>query len=395
MAALEYWLWLSALELSPRARWAVAEHFGSAEAAFLSPDGAFRELPGLGPQEASLLERRDLGCVSEIQAACSRQGIRPICLDDPEYPARLRNIPAQPPVLYVRGTLSGVDENAPVAVIGTRRSTPYGLKMARDLSWQIAACGGWLVSLMGSEIDAAAAKAALQAGGTVLGVLGTAHEQSRGRLDDAVCQAGALISEYPPGTVQQKHFFRERNRLAAGLSVGVLVVEAPERSGTRLFAAEAAEQGKEIFAVPGNADAGSSAGTLALLKEGAKLVTCGWDVMCEFEALYPDRVHPSDKPVAPEPEETPLMEEARPLERSAAPDRRPGPEELRKQLEGLSPEQLSIVTALGGEALHIDDIIEQTGLGTATVLAQMTLMEIRGYVRRLPGRRYELNVRRA
>ena len=393
MAALEYWLWLSAAELSPRSRWAVIEHFGDAEAAFLSPDGALAALPVLGRQEAEKLEKRDLTRARQVLAACARQELRPVSYADPEYPARLRNIPAPPAVLYVKGHLPAIDENAPIAVIGTRKATPYGLKMARELSWQIASCGGIVISLPGSAIDTASVKAALQAGGTVVGVLGTAHEQERSERFDAICQAGALVSEYAPGTIGQKHFFRERNRIAAGLSVGVVVVEAPEKSGTRLFADEAAEQGKEIFAVPGNADAGSSAGTLELLKEGARLATCGWDVMSEFAPLYPERIRLSQKPTAPEIEETP-REPAKPLPPRAEKQPPPKPENLRKQLEGLNPEQLSIVTALSGETLHIDDLIEKTGLSTATVLAQMTMLEIRGYVRREPGRRYSLNLRR-
>ena len=393
MAALEYWLWLSTAPVSPRARYALAEHFGDAESAYLSPDGAFRNLKGLSPREAELLERRDLSGVKEVLNLCREREIRILTLADSDYPARLRNIPAPPVALYVRGKLPPVDECAPIAVIGTRRSTPYGLKMARELSWQIACCGGSLISLLSSPIDSASAKAALQAGASVLGVLPCPTDEEENDLIRAVCQSGAVLSEYAPGTPVQRQFFRERNRIAAGLSVGVLVVEAPEKSGTRLFAMEAAEQGKELFAVPGNADAGSSAGSLELLKEGAKLVTCGWDVMSEFEALYPGLIHRAQKPPAPEIQGLDgEREEPKPKPVPAPP--RPDPKELERQLKGLSEPQLKIVTALGGETLHVDEIIERSQLSTAIVLSQLTVLEIKGYVRRLPGRRYILNIRK-
>ena len=130
------------------------------------------------------------------------------------------------------------------------------------------------------------------ADGTVIAVLGTSHEKDNCPLSADVAVKGAVISEYPPLSQSQRSFFRERNRISAALSVGVVAVEAPEGSGTALFVEEAAEQGKEIFAVPGNADSAGSAGTLSMLKDGAKLVTCGWDVVSEFEYLYPQRLHP-------------------------------------------------------------------------------------------------------
>ena len=268
---MEYWLWLSSCAVSPRAKAALLDRFGDAEGAFLAPAGAFSRLEGVSGQEAETLEKRDLRGAGEIAEACRRQGLRILTLQDAAYPVRLRNIFAPPVVLYVRGELPPLDLSVAIAVVGTRRASSYGLKMARDLAFQMAASG----------IDAEAAQGALLAGGRVIGVLGTPHEEARGELARSVAARGALLSEYPPGTARMRSFFRDRNRITAGLSVGVLAVEAPEKSGTRLFVEEALGQGREVFAVPGNADAESSAGTLAMLKEGAKLATCGWDVLGE------------------------------------------------------------------------------------------------------------------
>ena len=403
MAALEYWLWLSACEVSPRAKAALLDRFGDAERAYLAPPGAFAGIPGLSRQEAEKLEKRDLSRVRDIAIACEQQELRILTLQDAAYPTRLRNIFAPPVVLYVKGELPPLELSVSIAVVGTRKATIYGRKMARDLSYQMAASGAVILSGLTSGIDAEAAIGALAAGGKVIGVLGTAHENEGGQLAVSVASRGALISEYPPGTRPQRSFFRDRNRITAGLALGVLAVEAPEKSGTRLFVEEAAEQGKEIFAVPGNADAESSAGTLAMLKDGAKLATCGWDVLCEFEPLYPGALRRSDAQHAPEePAPMPVPAEKKPAAASAPEEKKTEPKldkpegrdyiDLKQQLSELSEAQLRIIAAMDAEPVHVDDIVERSQLPVAKVLGQLTMLEIRGYVRRLPGRRFERKI---
>ena len=393
MAALTYWLWLSSAGLSPRAKAALLDRFGDAEAAFHAPEGSFLDLPGLNQSEAALLERRDLRLAEEIREECERQSIWMLSLQDAAYPARLKHIFSPPVVLYGKGSLPAQEGDVPIAVIGTRRGSPYGQRMAAQLSGEIARCGGTVISLLTSEIEQEAARAALRAGGRVIGVLGVPHERETRRLAAEVARQGTLLSEYPPFTQPSSHFFRERNRIASGLSLGVLVVEAPEKSGTQLFVAEAAEQGKEIFAVPGNADAQGSAGTLRMIQDGAKLVTSGWEVLCEFQPLYPAALHrvpaPAEKPEAGTPEGAPESADSgksvdKPPEKAYI--------DLKKQLEGLGEDQLRIITAIEHDARHIDDIIEATGLPTAVVLAQLTRLQVRGFVRREPGQRFSLNI---
>ena len=392
MAALEYWLWLSSAAVSPRAKQAVIERFGDLEGAFFSPRGALACLDGVSPAEAQTLEQRDLSRVNEIARACREQGLRILTLQDAGYPARLRYIYAPPVVLYVKGELPPMDTSVAIAVVGTRRASVYGRRMARDLAYQMASAGAVILSGLTAGIDAEAAIGALSAGGSCVGVLGTAHETEQGRLAASVGARGALISEYAPGTIQQRSFFRDRNRITAGLSLGVVAVEAPEKSGTRLFVEEAASQGKEIFAVPGNADAESSAGTLAMLKDGAKLVTCGRDVLSEFEELYPGVLHHSDALRAPEEvPETPV-----PVEKKAPPalDKAESTDyiDLKQQLSQLSEDQLRILAAMEAEPLHVDDIVERSQLPVAKVLGQLTMLELKGYVGRLPGRRFERRI---
>ena len=216
---------------------------------------------------------------------------------------------------------------------------------------------------------------------------------------------GALISEDPPGKESSRHFFRERNRIAAGISDGVVVVEAPEKSGTRLFVNDAVDQGKDVFAVPGNVDAENAVGTLALLKDGAKLVTCGAEVMEDYVLRYPDcidlnpeleertdrvekeqertektgeRETPGDVPAAPVAAEAQNADAAE--------------QALRARLSVLTEDQLKIISAIDPGSTHIDDITERTGLSTSRVLAQLTVLEIKGFVRRETGRRFALNI---
>lgn len=394
MAGLKYWIWLSAqTRVSPASKAALIEHYGDAEAAYFAPGGEFKNIDGISPGDAAVLENRDMSAVGDIIAECDRLNLSVVTMRDAAYPGRLRNIYAPPAVIYVRGRLPNVDNQAVISVIGTRKASPYGLKMGRNLAFEIAKCGGTVVSMLGDGIDSAAAKGALMADGVCIGVLGTSHDVEKGRLAEDIAANGALISEYPPGTPTLRSFFRDRNRIAAGLSVGVTVVEAPEVSGALLFTAEAAEQGKEIFAVPGNADAPNSAGTFALMQQGAKPVRCGWDIMCEFEALYPGRIAKAENIKLPENaeknEEAPAKERA--CEKKVIDkENNRGYIGLKEQLAGLNEEQLKIISSIDKGASHIDDIIEASGLGTAKVLTQLTLLEIKGFVKREAGNRISL-----
>lgn len=399
MSALKYWLWLSGAEVSARSKAALFKYYGGAQEAFMAPRGDYAHVEELTVRDREILEKRELYRADEIWGECERQHLDIITYQDARYPKRLKNIYSPPAVLYVRGKLPNVDENAAIAVVGTRRASYYGVKMARSIANDIVRCGAVVISGLTRGIDAAAAEGALLADGRVIAVLGTSHEKDRNFLSADVAVKGAVISEYAPGMPMKNAYFRERNRVSAGLSVGVVAVEAPESSGTALFVAEAAEQGKEIFAVPTTADSYSGAGTLEMLKDGARLITCGWDAVSEFEYLFPGRLHPPKEGTAVE--KTTAAEEDAPAKADKKPpepakkvidkenDR--GYIDLKEQLSGLSETQLQIITAIDSKASHIDDIIEATGLPTATVLAQLTVLEIKGFVRREAGRRISLN----
>lgn len=401
MGAIRYWLWLSAQSaVSAQAKAALIEHYKDAETAFFAPEGEYEKIPGISRTDALRLEKRDLSAVEQILADCEEQGIDIITMQDAAYPKLLRDICDPPAVLYVKGRLPDFDAVPSVAVIGTRKASFYGLKMGRSIAFEIAKSGGAVISMLGDGIDRKAAEGSILADGCCIGVLGMGHGADSGLYRDIVSK-GALVSEYPPNTPAQKQFFRDRNRIASGLSRGVVVIEAPEKSGALLFAATALEQGREIFALPGNADSPNSAGSNELIKQGAKPVTCGWDVMTEFEYLFPGHIKkPEGKPELPELEEagTKKAPPAEPLPRKTtikAVDKAKdaGYIDLREQLSALSEDQLKIVSAIDGKDTHIDDIIEKSGMSTAKVLAQLTVLEIKGFVRRSAGRRISLNIK--
>ena len=402
MSALKYWIWLSSADIGADAKAAVLMHYGDAERAFLSAPGDFKTVEKLSKRESEILEKRDMTLVNSILEKCEMQQIEIITFQDASYPRRLRNIYSPPVALYVQGRLPAVDENAVIAVVGTRNASPYGIKMSRNIACDIVRCGGIVVSGLTRGIDGAAAEGAFYGGGTVIGVLGTCHSGSRGTLPEEVAARGALISEYPPLTPDRKTHFRERNRITAGLSVGVVAVEAPEGSNTRLFVAEAADQGKEIFAVPGNADAANSVETNTMIKDGARTVTCGWEVLEEFEALYPEKLKNAavseymdmgklPRCAAPVRDYSPT-EKQKPTKKEVDKPKNTGYIDLKEQLKALNEDQLKIVAAIEKDASHIDDIIESTGLSTARVLSQLTILEIKGFIRREAGKRIVLNI---
>ena len=384
-----YWLWLSLLNVSIKARSAIIGDFGSAERAFHSKAGCFRSLKGVTAKEAALLEDRSLQNAETSLELCNRYGITALPITDPQYPERLKEIYLPPPVLYLQGKLLPIDELPVVSVIGTRKASPYGIKMGQRIAFEVSKCGGTVLSLLTPGIDEAAAIGMLKSGRPGIAVLGTSHDHCRSDLLQDVSSGGAVISEYPPGKQLSKHFFRERNRIAAGLSVGVVVVEAPEKSGTRFFVTDAVEQGKDIFAIPGNADAENSAGTLSMLKEGAKLVTCGADVMEEYELRFPDLICREAFACSFDDEKGIEEAEIQPdpaAENPVSGKRADAPEANMGRYTGLTEEQLLILQNISHVPTHIDEITEKAGLTVPKVLAQLTVLEIKGVVVRKPGK---------
>lgn len=380
MSQLQYWAWLSMrFGVRPKMKLALVEHFGTPRDVYFATEADYRVRVPLRPEELRLLLDKDLKDANRALAICDREHIRILTIQDAAYPQRLLQIYDPPLVLYVRGTLPQLDDRAAVAVVGTRSATPYGVRTARKFGFEIVRHGGIVLSGLTAGIDRSAAEGALHAGGICVGVSGTAiNLDFAGAYTQEVARCGAVVSEFAPNMSVPRFGFRLRNRITSGLAVATVVVEAPEKSGALLFADDAVTQGREVFAVPGNADSRASAGSNALLKDGARPATCAWDVLSDFRRMFPGTLREN---IAPAPE-------------TQAPE--PPPEayiDLEAQLKSLTTEQLQIVAAIDAPGTQVDLIIEKTQLPASKVLAELTVLQIRGVVRQEPGKRFSLNIR--
>ncbi len=416
---LVHWIWLATRpHMADRVKAELVRHFQDPEAIFYAASEAFCQVEGLSPEGVAALRDKDLSQAEEILAACHEKNIGVLTYQDAAYPARLKNISDPPLVLYYKGRLLDFDGQPLIGVVGTRSASPYGLTAAKRMGYQIAKCGGVVVSGMAYGIDGMAMRGALTAGGCTIGILGCGADivypvSNRALFQDTE-RYGCILSEFPPGTPPAKWTFPKRNRIISGISCGVLVVEAPERSGALITANLAAEQGRDVFAVPGNIDVPSFVGSNRLLRDGAIMVSHGWDILSEYEALFPDKIirdtSGSSQTAYPDEIERAIQAEKPPRKVAQKPSI-PGKNKAKKEkqekividkretslysdvndtLPPLSEDEGKIVSALRDGERLVDDVIAETGLGAGKLLALLTLLEVKGVVKRLPGRHISL-----
>ena len=414
---LLHWIWLAHRpDVSERMKITLLEHFQDPEDIYFADGESYRHVEGITAAAEASLKDKDLSSAQAVLDACHREKLHILTIRDAAYPSKLKNIAAPPVLLYYKGQLPDFDAQPVIGVVGTRKASAYGLQTAKRMGYQIAQCGGIVVSGMAYGIDAMAMSGALTAGQTTVGVLGCGADivyplSNRGLFED-VEHYGCILSEYAPGTQPAKWTFPRRNRIISGLSNGVLVVEAPEKSGSLITAGYALEQGRDVFVVPGNIDQPGFAGSNRLLRDGAILVSSGWDVLSEYAAIYPDKIHkdlrPSHQTVYPDEIAKAASEVEKSLPKVAQNPEVPGKNKpLKKILEKksidnrpseaysdvntilpkLSPEEQKIVSALTSGERLVDDVIAQTGLTTGKILALLTMLELKGVVKRLPGKR--------
>ena len=288
-------------------------------------------------------------------------GITLVRYTDKEYPDRLRAIADPPPVLYVKGALAASDERA-VAIVGSRSASDYGRRVARDLTRGLASYGFTVVSGLARGIDGMAHDTALNCGGRTIAVLGSGVERAyppeHDKLYQRIAAQGAIISELPIGTKTLEFNFPARNRLISGLSIGVVVVEATEKSGSLITASLATDQGREVFAVPGEVGSSRSRGAHRLIRQGAKLVEAVDDII---EEIAPQLARQADVRV---------KHQVRPLPPNS------------------SAAVQKIFAMLQERSLQVDEIIEVSGFVPAQVLGILLDLELQGYLRQLPGKVY-------
>ena len=407
---LIHWIWLATRpDLSERQKLAVLDAFGDPEDIFYADKARFANVEGMTQADAEALLDKDLTEAQQILDDCVAKDIHICTYRDGAYPARLKNISDPPVILYYKGNLTGLDSCPVIGVVGTRKASAYGLTTSKKMGYQIAKCGGILVSGLAEGNDGSAMTGALTAGGKVVGVLGcgvdVVYPAMHRSLYRDTEQNGCLISEFPPKTPPYKWNFPKRNRIISGLSNGVLVVEAPEGSGSLITARRAADQGRDVFVVPGNIDVPTFRGSNALLRDGAIAVSSGWDVVSEYEALYPDKIHKETKEsfflstsektlpkVAQKPDtpaKKPLFD--RKKEKKTIDNTEKKTYSVQQDiLASLSQEERELLKPLEkGEAL-VDDLIAASGLPAGKVLSMLTMLQIRGAVELLPGKRIAL-----
>lgn len=403
MAGLKYWLWLSTRKgLGPVGALRLLEQFGTPEQIYFADPQGYDLIPGITSYTRAQLKDKSMDGVNRILADCDRLGVSVMALRDSRYPERLSNIPDPPVVLYIRGRLPDLDEEVPVGVVGTRKPTVYGLEMAEKLGYELTRGGALVVSGIARGLDAAALRGALRAGGPVVSVLGGGTDVYYPRenrfLYEDVAAAGALISEYPPGTENIAGHFPIRNRIISGLSLGVVAVECEEHSGTMSTINRAWDQDRDIFAVPGPVNAPMSRGTNLIIQQNGKLVRCGEDILTEYRDRYPARLGPYrlvEKPMTPwEPEKTlPTQETAvvEPPEHEQGSEPEFIPREQEK--ERFTDDELAVLRGLGKNRRCADELVELTQIPVRRVTTALTMLQVCGAVEEHEGRRYSSRVR--
>ena len=395
---LKYWIWLATRKgLGGRGIYLTARHFPSPDKAFHAGPEEYAQIEGLKTWEPLL--DKDLGQAERILRKCYEKGISILTLQDAAYPSRLLTIDDPPVVLYYRGTLPNLNTPS-VAVVGTRRASVYGLTQARRMGYGLARCGCAVVSGGARGIDTEALKGAMTGGGPAVAVLGcgvdVVYPKENRNLFRDVEQNGCLVSEYPPGTEPYAGHFPVRNRIISALSLGVLVVEAPEKSGALITANRALDQGRDVFVLPANVGVESCSGNLKLLRDGGIPVRDAWDIIQEYEAQYPDILSQQDLGT-PEPGELPPEKPEEPApakqpERKKVIDKPKNKAyiDLNEIMDTLSADEQRLALLLSDGPLHIDVIVERTQLGAGQALASLTLLEVKGIVCRPSPRMYEL-----
>ncbi len=358
MDAKFYYVLLSMVDgLGPLRLAALIDLFGSAEEVWQAGEQELRSVPRIPrPVITDLLAKRSRLDPEEERIKLERAGIRFIFWDEPEYPPRLKQIFDPPKVLFARGN-PAVLQQPMFAIVGARRATYYGLTVAEKIASDLAGAGLGIVSGMARGIDTAAHQGALKAGRPTAAVLGcgvdVVYPRENKKVMAEIIEQGIVISEFPPGTLPVGGNFPQRNRMISGLAEGVLVIEAAAKSGSLITADFALEQGRDVFAVPGQVTSRLNKGAHWLIKQGARLVEEAGDILEELGYQVADSGGRAEAPA-----------------------------------EKLTQDEKKVYNIISDDPVGSDTIIEQTGLKSAEVLALLLVMEMKGLVKQLPGQRY-------
>ena len=394
--SLGYWIALSRVPRLGSARFRLLESFfdGDITAAWSAPA---RELRAAGVGRAiaqSIVSARETSSPDQEMTRLRDAGVTAINWHDPAYPYRLKETDDAPPVLYVRGALPPVDAPS-IAVVGTRHPTDYGYRVTADLSSSLAAHGVVVVSGLALGIDARAHKSTVDAGGVTVAVLGngldTVYPRENLRLAERiVAEGGAIISEFPLGVRPEASHFPRRNRIISGMTLGTLVTEAGETSGTRWTVYHALEQNREIFCVPGSIYSESSRLTNRLIREGAKLVCNVNDILVEIGLETSDRQIPLDLAQTDPASGVPAKNDANGGGESTRTRYHDPIECERRAPETPNDDEAELLQHIAEDPVHIDDLATLSGRPIAEVSGLLTMLELKGLVSQVGTMHYQL-----
>lgn len=356
MSKGKYYIWLKSIPgIGEKRFFGLKDYFGSPEKVWNASKEELQRIPGMEKLADSVFSSQYREKAEEYMNNLNKNGIRLISIEDSEYPGILKNIHAPPQIIYIKGCMNLFNLSA-IAIVGARRATSYGTDMARRLARELAFRGITVISGMARGVDTYAHKGTLEAGGKTIAVMGCgidiAYPPENSKLMEKVCQSGAVISEYGMGVKPFAPNFPARNRIISGLSKGVVVIEAGEKSGSLITADLALEQGREVFAVPGNADSNFSKGTNSLIKQGAKLVTSVEDILEEFEELKNIKIK----------------------------------NKRNEDLKGLSEDERKLIESLDAGPVHIDMLSRATGYTAQKINTMLMMLELKGVIKQLPGK---------
>lgn len=364
-----YWLWFTLKdEVKPKERIAVLEKYKTAKNVFNATD--MDGIVNLSDDAFKSLMDKSLRKAKYVKQKIDSMGGYILTIDDEKYPALLRNIYDPPNVLYCIGQVMDWDKLLTITVVGTREPDKYGVKATEYLAENLALSGATIVSGMARGIDSIAGITAVKNGGKTIAVLGSGldvvYPPEHGDLYQLIRQNGVIMTEYPPGTLPLGSNFPKRNRIMAGLSYGILVTQAPQKSGALITASYAIDNGRDLYAVPSDIFNNNSLGSNKLIKQGAKPVMTAEDIINEYPYI----------------EITPLSEI------KAEKEQRDKLKEL--DFSSLNELQIQIVKALGNESMHIDELVRATQIPSFEISSELVMLELLGIVRKLNGNIYEL-----
>lgn len=435
-----FWIWLSEqLGAANHDFKTLIALYGNPYDLFHTEESELDRIPGLSPRTRQVLADKNLQRAAEILDRCERGDIGVVTYSDEAYPSLLRELKNPPVLLYYKGSLPDWNHKLAIGMVGTRRMSAYGLHTAYKIAFELTSAGGVVVSGMAAGIDGVSAAAAVLAGGCTVAVLGcgvdVVYPKHHKSLMDEICKRGAVVSEYAPGTRPNHYHFPIRNRIISGMTVGTLVVEAGVGSGSLITAKEAVLQGRDVFAVPANVGSVGAEGTNGLLRDGAHLVLDTTDIFDRYLYAYADSIdleayhrekpnaktdlhalerlgvieldktpktRPASGAVASQGEQSPKRAEAPPppKKRTCAPRKKSGetsaPEEKKAEpaknndptLTTLTSVQLAVMQAMPDDHPVTADSLGNLGYPYSEIIAALTMLEILGLIRKLPGALY-------